>query len=77
MGSGYPGIPGPASLKYRNGEELLATVDDPRRYNDEVVFADKVRINRYYLYHYSFWMDIKIILALVYGERRFEGVSEY
>ena len=72
-----PGITGPASLKYRNEEELLATVDDPQRYNDEVIFPDKVRINRYYLHHYSFWMDIKIILALVYGERRFEGVSEY
>ena len=63
-----PGITGPASLKYRNEEELLATVDDPQRYNDEVIFPDKVRINRYYLHHYSFWMDIKMIFASVLGK---------
>lgn len=64
-----PGITGPASLKYRNEEELLAAVDDPQRYNDEVIFPDKVRINRYYLHHYSFWMDIKMIFATVLGKR--------
>ena len=63
-----PGITGPASLKYRNEEELLATVDEPQRYNDEVIFPDKVRINRYYLHHYSFWMDIKMIFATVLGK---------
>ena len=29
-----PGITGPASLKYANEEELLATVEDPVKYND-------------------------------------------
>ena len=62
-----PGITGPASLKYRNEEEILATVDDPQKYNDEVLFPDKVRINRYYLHHYSFWMDIRMIFATVLG----------
>ena len=63
-----PGITGPASLKYRNEEEILATVDDPQKYNDEVIFPDKVRINRYYLHHYSFWIDIKMIFATVLGK---------
>jgi len=63
-----PGITGPATLKYRNEEELLATVDNPQEYNDTVIFPDKVRINRYYQNHYSFWMDIKIILATVLGK---------
>ena len=62
-----PGITGPASLKYREEEEILAKVDDPIRYNNEVIFPDKVRINRYYLNHYSFWMDMKIIIATVLG----------
>jgi len=62
-----PGITGPASLKYRNEEDILAQVDDPIRYNNEVIFPDKVRINRYYLHHYSFWMDIRIIVATVLG----------
>ena len=63
-----PGITGPASLKYRNEEEILASVEDPQKYNDEVIFPDKVRINRYYLHHYSFWMDIRLIVATVLGQ---------
>ena len=62
-----PGITGPASLKYRDEEELLASVPDPQRYNDELIFPDKVRINRYYLHHYSFWTDLRIIVATVTG----------
>ena len=69
-----PGITGPASLKYRNEEELLAAVEDPQRYNDEVIFPDKVRLNRHYLHHYSFWTDIKIIFATVTGRKmRYAG----
>ncbi len=63
-----PGITGPATLKYRNEEELLATVDDPQRYNDEVIYPDKVRINRYYAEHYSFAKDIQMILCTVLGK---------
>ena len=62
-----PGITGPATLKYRNEEELLASVEDPKRYNDEVIFPDKVRINRYYLHHPSFLMDVRMILATLTG----------
>lgn len=64
-----PGITGPASLKYRDEEELLAQQDDPVRYNDEVIFPDKVRINRYYLRHYSFVKDIQMIFCTVLGKR--------
>jgi lipopolysaccharide/colanic/teichoic acid biosynthesis glycosyltransferase len=64
-----PGITGPASLKYRNEEEILASVDDPVKYNDEVIFPDKVRINLYYLDHQSFWMDIKLIICTVLGKK--------
>lgn len=63
-----PGITGPASLKYRNEEELLSHVDDPIKYNNEVIFPDKVRINLYYLHNYSFWTDIKLILCTVLGK---------
>ncbi len=64
-----PGITGPASMKYRNEEEILASVSDPVKYNDEVIFPDKVRINLYYLDHQSFWMDIKLIICTVLGKR--------
>lgn len=64
-----PGITGPASLKYRDEEELLAKVSDPQRYNDEVIFPDKVRINLYYLNNYSFIKDIQMIFCTVLGKR--------
>ena len=64
-----PGITGPASLKYRDEEELLAKQSDPQKYNDEVIFPDKVRLNLYYLHHYSFPKDIQMIFATVLGRR--------
>lgn len=63
-----PGITGPASLKYRNEEELLAAVDNPQEYNDTVIYPDKVRINRYYLHNYSFVKDIEMIVCTVIGK---------
>lgn len=78
-----PGITGPASLKYRNEEEVIAdfvksrcSSGDSRSegeiaewYNDNVIYPDKVRINLYYLNNYSFWIDIKMIFATVLGKR--------
>ena len=63
-----PGITGPATLKYRNEEEMLTTVEDPVKYNDEVIYPDKVRINRYYAEHYSFIKDIQMIFCTVLGK---------
>lgn len=64
-----PGITGPASLKYVNEEEILAKQEDPVRYNDEVIFPDKVRINLDYLQNQSLFLDIKIILCTVLGKQ--------
>ena len=64
-----PGITGPASLKYRDEEELLAKVDNPIEYNDTVIYPDKVRINLYYLDHYSFAKDFQMILCTVLGKK--------
>lgn len=60
-----PGMTGPASLKYYNEEELLAAKPDPQRYNDEVLFPDKVRINLDYLDNYTFLNDIAIIAKTI------------
>lgn len=57
-----PGITGPASLKYINEEELLSQVENPKQYNDEVIYPDKVKINLDYYYSRSFLGDIKIII---------------
>lgn len=64
-----PGITGPASLKYRDEEILLVSQANPQEFNDKVIYPDKVRINLYYLDHYSFLADIKMIFATVLGKR--------
>jgi lipopolysaccharide/colanic/teichoic acid biosynthesis glycosyltransferase len=63
-----PGITGPASLKYRNEEYLLSLQSDPQKYNDEVIFPDKVRINLHYLKNWSFGYDLKLIIYTVLGK---------
>lgn len=64
-----PGITGPASLKYRNEEDLLNSVDNPQEYNDNIIYPDKVRLNLYYLEHYSFLKDIQMIICTVLGKK--------
>ena len=61
-----PGITGPATLKYSNEEKLLAGVDNPKKYNDEVIFSDKVQMNLEYMDNWSFWGDIKIIFKTIF-----------
>lgn len=63
-----PGITGPASLKYRNEEQLLSTRENPHEYNDREIFPDKVRINLNYLENWSFLLDIKIIIYTLIGK---------
>ena len=62
-----PGITGPATLKYKNEEALLAEQSDPEQFNREVIWPDKVRINREYVANWSFWKDIKYILQTITG----------
>ena len=61
-----PGITGPASLKYINEEEILAQVDNPQEYNDNIIFPDKVKINLHYYHNRTFWGDIIIILKTIF-----------
>jgi len=78
-----PGITGPATLKYRLEDEMISdyvakkqAAGDVRlvqtiaeEYNDKVIYPDKVRINRYYLHHYSFIKDIQMIVCTVLGRK--------
>ena len=61
-----PGITGPASLKYANEEEILARQENPKEYNDKIIYPDKVRINLDYYYQSNLWIDIKIIFATIF-----------
>ena len=78
-----PGITGPATLKYRLEDEMISDYvaqkqasGDPRpmqeiavEYNDTVIYPDKVRINLYYLDHYSFAKDFQMILCTILGKK--------
>lgn len=76
-----PGITGPASLKYRDEENMIADYIKQNHgkegmtdeqlalwYNDHVIYPDKVRINCYYYRHYSFVKDIQMIFATLLGK---------
>ncbi len=62
-----PGITGPASLKYRNEEEILAQVEDPLSYNDNIIYPDKVHINLEYYKHHTLLGDLHYIFKTVFG----------
>lgn len=84
-----PGITGPATLKYRLEDEMIAEYvsqkqkeGDPRdaqeiavEYNDTVIYPDKVRLNCYYYRHYSFVKDIQMLFCTVLG-RKMEYAGE-
>jgi len=61
-----PGITGIASLKYYDEEDVLATQDNPLKFNDEVIYPDKVKLNLDYYYNNNLWIDIKIIFATIF-----------
>ncbi|MEP1207429.1 MAG: sugar transferase [Rhizobiaceae bacterium] len=60
-----PGITGPATLFFRNEEELLAGADDPKNYNDNVIWPKKLKINRQYAQSWSFLSDLHYLLQTV------------
>lgn len=62
-----PGITGPATLTFRDEEVLLAQAEDPIRYNDDVIFPEKVRLNLQYVRNYNFLRDVGYILLTIVG----------
>lgn len=56
-----PGITGPASIKFRNENELLEKAEDPEKYYIEVIMQEKIKLYLEYVDHASFWYDIKLI----------------
>jgi len=62
-----PGITGPATLKYKDEEEILAKQENPETYNRDVIWPDKVKINREYVENYSFFKDIYYIFKTIFS----------
>jgi len=62
-----PGITGPASIKYKNEEELLSKQPDPEKYNQEVIWPDKVALSLEYMKEWSLTKDIGYIIRTIIG----------
>jgi lipopolysaccharide/colanic/teichoic acid biosynthesis glycosyltransferase len=62
-----PGLTGLASLKYHNEERLLNLQINPQQYNDEVIWPDKVRINKWYAQNRTLIMDLQIIFYTLFS----------
>lgn len=60
-----PGITGPASLAFRHEEAMLECAEDPERYNREVIWPEKVRINRDYVESWSLAKDLECLWQTV------------
>ena len=56
-----PGITDPASIKYRNENELMAQAEDSERYYIEVIMQEKIKLYLEYVDHHSFLGDIALI----------------
>lgn len=64
-----PGLTGLATIQYPDEEKLLALQLDPVKFNDEVLWPEKVKINLQYIRNRTFWMDIKIIIYTLLNKR--------
>ena len=63
-----PGITSMASIKYREEDTLLSQQKEPLRYNDTILFPDKVKLNLEYYYTNSILGDIKILWKTIFTD---------
>lgn len=61
-----PGITDPASIRYRNENELLEKADDPEKFYVEVIMQDKINLYLEYVEKHSILYDIKLIFQTFY-----------
>lgn len=57
-----PGITGPASIVFRNEDDILKKQKNPRYYNDSIIWPKKVELNKQYILNWSLWSDIKYLI---------------
>lgn len=56
-----PGITDPASIKFRNENELMEQAEDPEKYYIEVIMQEKIKLYLEYVQNHSFLGDIGLI----------------
>lgn len=60
-----PGITDPASIKFRNENDLLEKAENPEEYYINVIMQEKIRLYLEYVDNHSLWYDIKIIFRTI------------
>jgi lipopolysaccharide/colanic/teichoic acid biosynthesis glycosyltransferase len=56
-----PGITDPASIKFRNENELMEKAEDPEKYYIEVIMQEKIKLYLGYVEKHNFWYDLGLI----------------
>lgn len=56
-----PGITDPASIKFRNENELMEEAEDPEKYYIEVIMQEKIKLYLEYVEKYNFFYDLGLI----------------
>lgn len=56
-----PGITDPASIKFRNENELMEQAENPEKYYIEVIMQEKIKLYLEYVEKHSFLYDIGLI----------------
>ena len=57
-----PGITDPASIRFRNENELMEKAENPEEYYINVIMQEKLKLYLEYVRNHSFWGDIGLIL---------------
>ncbi|WP_028911854.1 sugar transferase [Prevotella sp. MA2016] len=56
-----PGITDPASIKFRNENELMEKAEDPEKYYIEVIMQEKIKLYLEYVEKHNFLYDLGLI----------------
>lgn len=61
-----PGITGLASIYFKNEEEILAQQENPEAYNQQLIWPQKIRLNKFYIKKHSCFLDLKILYKTIF-----------
>lgn len=61
-----PGLTSLAAIKYSNEEEFINKQLNPLKYNDTVIFPDKVKMNLDYYYNQTILLDLQILFKTIF-----------
>lgn len=61
-----PGITDPASIKFRNENDLMEKAEYPEKYYIEVIMQEKIKLYLEYVEKHNFWYDLGLIFKTLW-----------